>query len=70
MYERYKESKERQVRKTLERDPDHYKKAGQKGGLKTAASRGPEFYRLMGLKRHHPDWFDENGKLIKDKINE
>lgn len=70
MYDKYKDRNERQVKTTLERHPDHYKKAGSKGGKKSAANRGPEFYRLMGLKRHHPDWFDKDGKLIEGKDNE
>lgn len=50
MYETYDDRNERQVKTTLERHPDHYAKAGAKGGKAAAKKRDKDFYSMMGKK--------------------
>lgn len=55
----------RMVATQLANDPDHYRKLGRLPKNRSFSEPGKA--REAALKRHHPDWFDENGNLIREE---
>lgn len=63
------EDRRRQVETTkLRHGNDYYAKISDKSPSKSRF-KDSNLARLAALKRFHPDWFDEEGKLIKGVAN-